>query len=117
MENNFIIDLLSKCDVKSKLITLSNESQFTRKFGKGFWVIFIGYLSVFILDIIRLLFFANDNPGKFGGTGYYMGGEKIWFMADICQFCFTALVLSFLYLYHQDDNEWLMNINQFYKEV
>ena len=117
MERKFLVQIFSKFDIKSKYLTLSIENQITRKFGKGFWIISILYLFGFILDVIRIIFFASYNPRKYGGIGYYFAGERIWFIIDLCPVSYSILTLSVLYLYHQDDNEWLMNINEFYNEI
>ena len=117
MENNIIIDIISKYDIKSRFITVSIQNQFSRKFGKGFWIISIIYLFVFTVDVIRILFFANENPVKYGGIGYYFGDEKIWFITDLCSVSFNFLAISLLFLYRQDDNEWLINVNNFYNEI
>ena len=117
MENNMIINLFSKYDIKSKFIRVSIENQLARKFRKGFWIILLFYLIVFILDITRVLFFASKDPIKYGGSGYYFGGEKIWFITDLCQDSFNFLAISLLLLYHQDDCEWIINLNNFYNEI
>ena len=38
-------------------------------------------------------------------------------MTDVCQITYNILALSLLYIHHQDDGEWLMNINEFYNEI
>ena len=76
MDSNLLVIILSKFDIKTKIFCVSIDNQFNRKFGKGYWVIPICYLFVFIFDVIRAFFFAKENPENYGGIGYYIGGEN-----------------------------------------
>ena len=117
MNSNLVVNILSKFDIKTKIFCVSINNQIKRKFGKEFWVIPICYLFFFILDVIRIFFFAKENPVKYAGIGYYGCGDKIWFIVDQTVLIFCVGNLFLLGLYYQDDNEWLININEFYIEI
>ena len=117
MNSNLLVNILSKFDINTKIFCVSINNQIKRKFGKEFWVIPICYLFFFILDVIRIFFFAKENPEKYGGIGYYGCGDKIWFMVDLTALIFCIGNLFLLCLYYLDNNEWLININEFYNEI
>ena len=117
MDSNLLVIILSKFDIKTKIFCVSIDNQFNRKFGKGFSVIPICHLFVFILDVFRAFIFAKENPENYGEIGYYIGGENKWFMVDFAQMIFSIVNFSLLGLYYLDDNKWLININEFYNEI
>ena len=117
MNSNLLVDILSKFDIKTKIFCVSMDNQIKRKFGRDFWVIPICYLLFFFLDFIRIVFFAKNDPEKYAGPGYYAVGEKIWFIVDLSFMIYGFVNLSLIFLYHLDNNEWLININEYYNEM
>ena len=95
MSNNILIDLMSKYDIKSKLLSVSFENQI---FDKN-WKRTLDHFDFFYSGSFYSGCNQNNTLCKMiiqenmEGPGYYFGGEKIWLISDYVSYYPITILL------------------------